>query len=215
VEQYKKALALTPDNAQVYLNLGATYLDWGRPEDQALAEKAFQESIRLSPSYGAYANLGNLYLTQQRYAEAAATTEKALALNDRDYQVWNNLVLSYGWLKQPEKVTAAREKMRPLVEEAARLKPQDGGIQATLAVLYAQTQQRTKATDRMRTALALSPNDSSVLAEVAETYELLGQRKEAVATFHDALKKGYSWDQAKADPDLQSLLADPALRDHH
>jgi serine/threonine protein kinase/tetratricopeptide (TPR) repeat protein len=215
VEQYKKALALTPDNAQVYLNLGATYLDWGRPEDQALAEKAFQESIRLSPSYGAYANLGNLYLTQQRYAEAAATTQKALALNDRDYQVWNNLVLSYGWLKQPEKVTAAREKMRPLVEEAARLKPQDGGIQATLAVLYAQTQQRTKATDRMRTALALSPNDSSVLAEVAETYELLGQRKEAVATFHDALKKGYSWDQAKADPDLQSLLADPALRDHH
>ena len=214
IEQYKKALALTPDNAQVYLNLGATYLDWGRPEDQVSAEKAFQQSIGLSPSYGAYANLGNLYLTQQRYAESAAATEKALALNDRDYQVWNNLVLAYGWMKQTDKRNAARDRMKVLVEEAARQKPQDGEVQATLAVLYADTQQRAKAADRLRTALALSPTDPSVLAEVAETYELLGQRKQAIAALHSAFQGGYSWDQAKADPDLQSLLADPAFKDH-
>jgi len=215
MEQYKKALALTPDNAQIYVNIGATYLDWGRPQDQASAEKAFQQSIKLSPSYAAYANLGNLYLTQQRYAEAAAATEKALALNDQDYQVWNNLVLAYGWLKQSDKVAAAREKMRARVEETAKVKPQDGAVQATLAVLYAESQQRSKAADHINTALALSPDDPSVLADTAQAYELLGQRKQAVATFQSALKKGYSWDQAKADPELQGLLADPALKDHH
>ena len=110
IDQYKKALALTPDNAQVYLNLGATYLDWGRPGDLVLAQKALEQSINLHPSYPAYSNLGSVYLAQQRYADAAAATEKALALNDRDYQVWNNLVLAYEWLKQPDKANAAREQ---------------------------------------------------------------------------------------------------------
>ena len=215
MEQYKKALALTPDNAQVYVNIGATHLDWGRPEDQASAEKAFQQSIKLNPSYAAYANLGNLYLTQQRYAEAAAMTERALALNDQDYQVWNNLVLAYGWLKQADKAAAAREKLRALLEETAKVKPQDGAVQAMLAVLYAESQQRSKATDHLNSALAFSPDDPSVLVDAAEAYELLGQRKEAIATFQSALKKGYSMEQAKADPELQNLLADPALKDHH
>jgi serine/threonine-protein kinase len=215
IDQYKKALALTPDNAQVYLNLGATYIDWGRPEDLKSAEKALQQSIALHPTYPAYANLGLLYLNLQRYADAAELTEKALALNSNDYQVWNNLVIAYEWLKQPDKANAARTRMQLLAEEAVKTRPQDAGAHAYLAVIYAHTKQREKAVDHARTALAVSPDDPAVLANVAEAYDLLGQRAEAVPIFQSALKKGYSWDSAKTDPDLQGLLTDPAFKDHH
>jgi len=215
VEQYKRALALTPDNAQIYLNLGATYIDWGRPQDLPAAEAALQRSIALNPAYPAYANLGNLYLTQQRYAEAAAVTEKALALSDKDYQVWDNLILAYTWLKQPEKAAAARAHMLTLLEQAVKLRPKDADAQATLATTYAHAGQREKATDAVSTALALAPDSPSVLAEAAQAYQLLGHHTQAVATFQKALEKGYSWEQAKMDPELQPVLADPAFKDRH
>jgi eukaryotic-like serine/threonine-protein kinase len=215
IDQYKKALVLTPDNAQVYLNMGATYLDWGRPEDLKAAEKALQQSISLHPSYPAYSNLGLLYLSLQRYAEAAAITEKALALNGNDYQVWNNLVIAYEWLKQQDKANAARSRMQFLAEDAVKQRPQDATARSFLSVIYAHAQQREKAEDYAHTALALSPDDPAVLANVAEAYDLLGQRRQAVDVFQSALKKGYSWDSAKTDPDLQGLLSDPAFKDHH
>jgi serine/threonine-protein kinase len=215
LDQYKKALALTPDNAQVYVNIGATYLDWGRPQDMAPAEKALQQSISISPSYPAYSNLGNLYLAEQRYTEAAAATEKALALNDHDYNVWNNLVIAYTWLKQTDKAAAARERTQLLAEDAVKQNPQDAAAQSMLALLYARAQRHEPAMDRARAAVALAPDDASVLANVAESYELLGQHKLAVATLQKAVQKGYSLEQARTDSDMEPLLADPAFKAAH
>ena len=107
----RKAIELTPDNAQAYLNLGAVYIDTGDAKLTSDAEQALKKSIELAPSYPAYANLGQLYYTEKRYSESAAMTEKALQLNDQNYLVWNNLVNAYGWLKQKDKAAAARERV--------------------------------------------------------------------------------------------------------
>ena len=138
IAAYKHALVLTPDNAQVYGNLGAVYLDAGDPKARGDAEKGLRKSIELSPSYAAYANLGNLYLTEKRYAESADMTEKALQLNDRDYMVWNNLVYCYEWLKEKQKADAARSRMQDLLEEAIKASPNDALAQASLAEVFAQ-----------------------------------------------------------------------------
>jgi serine/threonine protein kinase/tetratricopeptide (TPR) repeat protein len=209
VQQYRRALDLTPDNAQVYLNLGASYLDSGDPKLQADAERALKKSIALSPSYPAYANLGNLYLTGQRYADSASVTENALKLNDHDYMVWNNLVLAYEWLKDKDKAEAARQRMLALLEQTVKLKPQDASAQATLAVLYAHYGLADKAASRIQTALALAPDDSGVRAEVAEAYELLGKRGEAISEMQKAVQKGFALEQAKIDPELTELISDP------
>ncbi len=209
VQQYRHALELTPDNAQVYANLGATYLNSGDPKSQADAERALKKSIELSPSYPAYANLGNLYLTEQRYQESASITEKALELNDHDYLVWNNLVLTYEWLKDKDKAEGARKRMLALLEEAAKVTPQDAIAQATLAALYAHYGLTNKATTRIQTALALAPNDPGVLAEVAESYELMGQREQAISNMQKAVQKGFPLDQAKIDPELTALISGP------
>jgi len=123
--------------------------------------------------------------------------------------------VAYTWLKQFDKATAARGRTQLLAEQAVKQNPQDAAAESLLALLYARAQRHEAATDRARAALALAPDDAGVLANVAEAYELLGQHQQAVATFQKALQKGYSLDQARTDPDMQTLLADPAFKNPH
>jgi len=210
--QFRRAAELTPDNAQIYSNSGATYLNMGNPKVLPDAENALKKSIELSPSYPAYANLGNLYLREKRYAESAAMTEKALQLNDKNFQVWANLALAYGWLKQNDKAAAARERELKLVEETAKVQAQNPRVQSALAILYAQKKLREKALTRIDAALALAPNNPSVLADVGQAYENLGDRRQALHYVTEALKKGFSLDHLQLVPDLQDLLSDPNFR---
>ena len=209
IVQLRHAAELTPDNAQVYSNLGAVYLDTGDPKLLASAEQALKKSVELSPSYAAYANLGSLLYDQRRYSEATAMTEKALQLNGENYLVWNWLVNDYEWLKNPDKAAAAREKALEVGERYAKLNPKDGIVHAVLASLYAEKQMPEKARSRLQTALALSPDDPDVLEYAADGYELLGERSQALNYASSALKKGYPLDKIKNDPDLQALIADP------
>ena len=209
IQQYQHALQLTPDNAQVYLNLGATYLDSGDPKLQGDAERALKKSVELSPSYQAYANLGALYLTEQRYGESVSSTENALKFNDHDYTVWNNLVLAYQWLNNKDKAEAARRRMLTLLEQEVKMKPQDAEAQAELAVLNARYGLTSEAESRIQTALALAPDDPSVLADVAKADELLGKRSQAISEMQKAVQKGFALDQLRGDPELTALISDP------
>jgi serine/threonine-protein kinase len=207
-KQYRKAIELTPDNAQVYGNLGGNYINSGDPKLRGDAEQALKKSIELGPSYAAYANLGNLYLIEQRYAESAAATEKALQLQGSDYLVWDNLKLAYEWLNDKAKADAARGRMLDLLEETVKLKPQDATAQSILALVYAQDKNAEKASAHIQTSLALAPDDPDVLANVGEAYEIMGNRPQALNYIHKALKKGYAFDQLKIDPALQGILTD-------
>lgn len=212
VAQLQHAIQLTPDNAQVYSNLGAAYLDSGDPKKVPLAEAALKKSIELGPSYPAYTNLGFLYHAKRNYADAAAASEKALQLNDKNYLVWANLAAAYEGLNELNKATAARDREQPLLEEAVKQSPRDSGAQARLAVLYAQRKLRDKALSQIQTALALAPEDSDVLENVGEAYELLGDRNHALQYIEKSLQKGFSFDALKGDPYLKNLLSDPKFR---
>ena len=209
IQQYQHALQLTPDNAQVYLNMGAAYLDEGDPKAQKDAEQALKKSIQLNPSYGAYANLANLYLTEQRYAESAELTENALKLNDKDYMVWNNLLLAYEWLQEKDKAETARQRMRELLEQSVKVSPNDATAQATLAAVYAHYGLSAQAESRIQTALALAPEDAGVLSSVASAYELMGKRDQAITEMRKAIQKGFALDQVKVDPEMSALISDP------
>jgi eukaryotic-like serine/threonine-protein kinase len=212
IAQYRRAIELTPDNAQVYLNLGAAYIDAGDPKLFADAEQVLKKSIELSPSYPAYANLGNLYANEKHYPEAAAMTEKALQLNDKNYMVWNNLVIAYEWLKEEDKAEAARKRMRELLEQTVKIQPQDALAQSHLALLYAHQKLPEKAVTRIQTALALAPEDPTVLENVGGAYEVMGDRRHALEYIGKALQKGYALEQVRNDPEFQGLLADPNFR---
>ena len=212
VDEFQHAIQLTPDNAQAYSNLAAVYLDMSDPKAVPLAEAALKKSIELSPSYAAYANLGLLYGQQNRYAESAATMEKALQLNDKNSQVWENLAVAYERLNQKDKAAAARERELLLVEEQLKAKPTNAILQSDLALLYGEKQSREQAMVHMQAALALGPDDQVVLENVGETYERLGDRSQAIKFMEKALQKGYPLESLKSNPALQGLLADPRFR---
>jgi serine/threonine-protein kinase len=211
VAQYRHAIELTPDNSALYLNLGAVYSDMG-DQHYAEAEQMLRKSIALEPTYPAYANLGHLYLQEQKFAEAAAATEKALQLNDKDSVVWGNLASSYAGLQDKEKEGHARDHGIALLEQAALDNPRDAIVQATLGMLYAKKKLREKAIPRLQSALALSPDDSNVLATVGEAYEDVGDRAQALQFIEKSLQKGYDLADLKRTPDLQGLLSDPSFR---
>jgi eukaryotic-like serine/threonine-protein kinase len=211
VAQYRHAIALTPDNAALYLNLGAAYSDMG-DKHYGEAEEMLRKSIALDPSYAAYANLGYLYIQQQRYAEAAAATEKALQINDKDYTVWGNLLSAYEGLKDNEKASHALDREVALLEQAVGNSPRDALAQARLAVLYGKKKNREKTVSRIQSALALSPDDPNVLAIVGIAYEDLGDRAQALQYIEKCLQKGYALADLKNTPDLQELLSDPSFK---
>jgi eukaryotic-like serine/threonine-protein kinase len=212
IAQYQKALQLTPDNAQVLANLGAAYIDSGDPKQYPMAEQYLQRSVGIAPSYEAYANLGFLYMQESRFQESAAQSEKALSLNDKNYDVWNNLLICYDWLKLTEKSAQVRRHLTVLLEQAVRLNPQDANAHVTLATVYAAEHEKEKSLSHLQTALALTPNNPDVLLNVADSYELLGDRRQAVLYVERALKAGEKPDQLRIDPEIQGTLQDPALR---
>jgi tetratricopeptide (TPR) repeat protein len=212
IAQYRHALELTPDNAQLYSNLAAVYLNAGDTKSLAEAEQALKKSIELSPGYPAYANLGVLYLEEKRYADAATATEQALKIDNRDYMVWNNLMLAYQQLKEDSKAEAARRRTEQLAEQVVTAKPQDAMAYSMLARLYAMDKLPEKSRSRVQTALALAPEDPNVLSEVGEAYELMGNRQQALKYIHQSLQKGYALEDLISDPTLQALVADPNFR---
>ncbi len=211
VAQYRHAIQLTPDNAALYLNLGAAYSDMG-DKHYPEAEQMLRKSIELEPTYGAYANLGYLYNQEQKFAEAAAATEKALQLNNKDYVVWGNLASAYEGLKDKEKMSKAWDREIDLLEETVRDTPRDAIAQSNLGMLYVKKKLRDKAVSRIQSALVLSPDDPNVLAIVGLAYEDMGDRVDALRYIEKSLQKGYSFEDLKNTPDLQGLLSDPRFR---
>jgi eukaryotic-like serine/threonine-protein kinase len=212
IAQLKKVVQLTPDNAQAYSNLAAVYLDTSDPKLIPEAQAALMKSVALAPSYPAYANLGSLYFTQGNYVESAAMTEKALAINDQDFQVWYNLLQCYRWLKQPQKAVEAAARTTSLLEALVQSKPQDPEIQSALGMLYAEQKQPEKAVPHIEAALALGAKDSRVLADAGEAYESLGNRALALRYLQESLKAGETLDDLRTRPQLQTILNDPSFR---
>jgi eukaryotic-like serine/threonine-protein kinase len=211
IAQFRRAIELTPDNAALYLNLGGVYSDMGESH-YSEAEQMLRKSISLEPGYAAYANLGYLYNQQRKYAEAAASTEKALQLNDKDYLVWGNLGIAYEGLKDKEKETEAWDHEIALLEQAVRDSPRDAIAQSNLGLLYAKKKLREKAIPRIQSALALAPDDPGVLEGAGQAYEDLGDRALALQYIEKSLQKGYALADLKNIPDLQGLITDPNFR---
>ena len=122
------------------------------------AEQMLRKSIELEPSYGAHANLGYLYTQEQKFAEAAAATEKALQMNDKDYVVWGNLAIAYeGLQRQRKNEQSVGPRNRSSRTDRARHAPRCHRPVESRAGLLAKKKLRDKAVSRIQSALALSP----------------------------------------------------------
>src|SRR5262249_38247742 len=88
---YRAALALRPESAKAYNNLG---LLWKGLRGPAEGEPAYRQAILVQPTYAlAYNNLGNLLREQQKPAEAEAVYRQAILVQPHDAKAYYNLGL--------------------------------------------------------------------------------------------------------------------------
>ncbi len=89
VERYRDYLALRPDEAGIWSNLGVAYRRAGR---FALAVGCYRRALDLQPGDGSFlGNLGNALKDLGRLDEAVATHRRAVAARPQDAGSWHNL----------------------------------------------------------------------------------------------------------------------------
>ena len=212
IAQFNRAITLTPDNSWPYINLALAYMDLDDPKMLGAAETALKKSIAISPTFGAFANLGFLYAQEHRFHESVDASLGALKLNKERDDIWENLADAYEWLGEHQKAEEARDKAIKLLERNLQVSPKSAEDQGKLAALYAKEGVRDKALEHLNISLALSPDNEYVLAQAADTYESLGNRKEAIRSLERAISHGLSKGQLNEDPTIQAVLKDPSFR---
>ena len=208
--QFRRVLELTPDNAAAYSNLGVVLSKLG---DTAGARAMYEKSIALNPTYGAYANLANLYSADGQYSLAVDTYRKALELNDKDYRQWGSLARALELASgSSSEVQRLFERATAMAEAAIRAEPGDARALGLLASYEVHLKWNDKAAGHVDQSLTLAPEDPEVLAQAAEVYEMLGRRQEALRRIRQAMARGYAASRVEGAPELHKLRQDPAFR---
>jgi eukaryotic-like serine/threonine-protein kinase len=177
------------------------------------ATETLQKSLDLQPTSRAYSNLGTIQYNQTRYADAARNFERAIKLNERDYELWRNLAETYRWIPdEKEKAKDAYTKAADLGEERRRVNPRDGTILKNLAEIYARIGNRSAALPLLEQAIKSSPTDVNVMMSAASIYDSLHDRAKALEWVGKALRNGYPIEKIDSDPQLADLRADPRFQ---
>ena len=204
---WRVAVRCAPHRNRLYSNLGAVFhaLD-RRDEARRMLERAVE--ITGDKDYVALSNLGTLYFEDARYAEAAETFEKALAISDADYRIWGHLAWSYASSFDAAKAEEPFRRAAELAEDQLLTTPDDPGLLARLAGFYGMTGDRDRALDLVERAVSLAPEDPTVIATVGETLEDLGDRERALDWIGRALVLGVPRTHFESHPSLRGLVAD-------
>ena len=104
----EKAIAINPDDADAYYNMGNVYLNLGK-NTEAIA--TYKKSIAIKPTkYAAYMRMAFAYRKLKKYPEALAAYKKCVALKPDDVDAYLHLGSAYDKLEQYQEALAAYKK---------------------------------------------------------------------------------------------------------
>ncbi len=162
---------------------------------------------------GAYWTLGQALFASDRWQEAAAIAERAMAASGDDYNVYIPFMLVLERLGQVESVRRLRQQHARALERQVELVPEDVRARILLANNYASFGKEGEAIRELQKAVALRPNDANILYNAACTFGILQKKTEALAVLKKAKEVGFpNLDWAARDPDLACLHGDPEFQ---
>jgi Flp pilus assembly protein TadD len=141
----------------------ATSLYWAN--DYRHAIPMFEQYLHERPNDAlAYARLGSSYANSDRFADAVAPLERAIALDKTDFQSRSNLGLVYERLGKPELgITPARESVA--------LHPGDARVQNNCGLVLLAAHRPAEAAGRFEEAVRLAPKDPDYRNNLARANE--------------------------------------------
>lgn len=204
-KQFQRSIDLAPDNMASYRNLSAVLHQKG---DYPGAARVLQRSLEIEPNPIAYSNLGTLYFFQGLYPQSVSAFEKAVELGANTHVLWGNLGDAYRWT--PDNQKKAREAFGTaltLLGDELREQPRDATLLSRKALYLAKQGEAAEAA-RIADALIRNERDPQNLYRLGLAYELTGSRQKSLDALGTAVRRGYSSEELRSDPELTSLRSD-------
>jgi len=202
----EQALAIDPNNVRALVALSVKYylpILYGLKGDLKKADELISRAIAVDPNFADAHDVKSwIFTIQQRFDEAVAENERAIALNPAKIDSVASLAFDYQFLGQ-------FEKSLENFDRAIRLSPRDSllnGRYGGKANNYLALKQYDQAIDWARRAIAVDPhNVPHAHATLIATLELTGRESEArealqryLALPLDGLKTISAWKAWKA-----------------
>jgi tetratricopeptide (TPR) repeat protein len=157
---FEKAVSIYPKFIEARLRLGTAYMDL---EQWEKAEKALVATVEADPkAFNALFALSEIYLRQNKIAEAEKVLVQGLAIQDQSYLGHLNLARVYWEKARAEKdlmkAKPALEKSYEEVKRALTLNPDLAGAHLLKGNLLLRVSRTTDAVTEFNTYLRLEPN---------------------------------------------------------
>jgi tetratricopeptide (TPR) repeat protein len=141
----------------------------------------FSDMVRTTPGFSqAYYNLGNVYKTRGRHAEAIEAYEHALRINPRHSEAYNNLGNTYLLLGSAGKAVEA-------YRQALRVRPRYFESWNNLGIAYRTLRLYPQSVDSIGEALRIRPGDPDARINLGNTFLEQGRHGEAVEQYRFVL----------------------------
>jgi tetratricopeptide (TPR) repeat protein len=202
IAAFTKATELQPDNAWPFQMLGTAYHSSG---DAGRALENYQKSVFLLPTAPAQTNIGMIYYSQNRFAEALAAYENAVKLSPNNPVHHRNAGDALLRMGKAEWAHESYLRAVQLTEELLKVNPNNAEFLSRLAVYYAKLGRFEEAQRCAAQALELNPADVSVIYRKAVVHARAGQPEPALQCLKQALDKGYSRALVLDDDDFAEL----------
>ena len=179
IQDYGKAIALNPDNAEPYCNRGIAYRKKG-DHDQAIQD--FDKAIDLNPDdAGAYYNRGVTYGEKGDLDRAIQDFDKAIDLKPDYAEAYNNRGVAYR--KKDEHARAIQD-----YDKAVALKPDAAEAYSNRGIAYGEKGDHDQAIQDYGKAIDLKPDDAEAYQNRGLAYVRQGEFARAIQDFDKAIE---------------------------
>ncbi|NNE47191.1 MAG: protein kinase [Rhodothermales bacterium] len=189
---FRRVIELRPDNPWGYNNLGAQYRELGRWED-AMAQFIYATEVDTNTTSAvAFANdnIARLYYSHRDFEQAAHWFERAISVQELDYDSWDQLGNAYWKTEREEEALDAWWRVIGLASDRLEINPNDRNALNYIAEAYAKLGQPDLARSAMYHLLSLERIQPSDLVVAAKVHEILARRDSALYYVEQALDRG-------------------------
>jgi Flp pilus assembly protein TadD/peroxiredoxin len=186
-ESFRQVIALKPDNADAYYNLGTLNL---RRNNLVEANRYLQQTVRLRPKFPeAWNNLGMMAAQQGNSEEAIRDFQQSITLRPNYATAFLNLGNVY---RRQREFGKAQESL----SHALALQPDDPEINYSLGMLYAQQNQMQQAAVYLQRAIELRPDYPEAMNNLGVLFVRQQNYAKAEEQFKSGIRVAPNFDQS-------------------
>ncbi len=171
-----RASTLFPSSANLHLTRALVFEHTGHVAE---AEQEFRTSLELEPTDEAWFDLGLLYMTQKRYAEAADIFRRSAQSSPRPHDMWMMLGQADLQLNQPQGALGAFDRAEASSPFHGNAESFGAGFNSLIATgrakAWYQLGDVPRAVEFQQQAVKLAPNDAKLWLGLADLYEVQGR----------------------------------------